>query len=70
MDYRIIYWENEEMREIGESSMHTSHPDKSEAIAEAKKLYFHQDFPAVEVEDENGGCIFHISTEVPEGEAY
>lgn len=70
MEYLIIYWENEEMREIGESSMHTTHQDKSEAIAEAKKLYFRQDFPAIEVEDESGNCIFHISTEVPEGEEY
>jgi hypothetical protein len=69
-EYTIIYWENEEMRDIGESSVYDSYELLEVAISKAKNLYYKQDFPSVEVEDEDGNTIFHISNEVPEGEEY
>ena len=70
MEYTIKFWEDDEMRELGESSIHTSKENKGEAIEEARRLFNRQDYPAVEVDDEEGNCIFHISFDAPDGEEY
>jgi hypothetical protein len=70
MEYAVKFWEDEEMRELGESCLHEVGLTKEVAIEEARKLYSKHDYPAVEVEDDNGNCVFHISTDVPNGENY
>lgn len=74
-EYTIKYWETEECREEGLSEIASPRPgvdatDKEVMIAEARHLYNKQDFVAVELEDEAGETVFHISTDTPEGEVY
>lgn len=70
MGYAVKFWEDEEMRDLGESSLHDVDLPKEVAIEEAKKIYSKQDYPAVEVEDDNGNVVFHISVDFPKGEYY
>jgi hypothetical protein len=74
-EYTIKFWETEEDRDEGNSNIHipradVNRSDRSEMIAEARRLYDKQDFVSVEVEDEESQAVFHISTEVPQGEEY
>ena len=74
-EYTIKFWETEEDRDEGNSNIHfpskgVDRSDRSEMIAEARRLYDKQDFVSVEVEDEESQAVFHISTEVPQGEEY
>ena len=62
---------------MGESFIHTPQgKTEAEVIAEARKLYSSMNYAALEVidtglEDDYGeNVIFHISTDVPEGENY
>lgn len=74
-EYTIKYWETEEDRDEGNSYIHmaragVNRSDKSEMIAEARRLYDKQDFVAVELEDKEGNAVFYISTDTPQGEEY
>lgn len=62
-------WESESDRNMGEAFTREVESNTLEgAINEAKNLYYRHDYAAVEVEDENEMCLFHISTDVPDGE--
>lgn len=67
--YMVIYWADEEMRDMGESSVEGYYPTLEEALIKAKRLYTKQDFPAVEVAKDDE-VLFHISNDYPDGEKY
>ncbi len=74
--FSITYWETEEDREMGESNNFvvadgTNEDSKEQMISLARRIFLRQDFSAVEVmDDENMDVVFHISTDVPDGETY
>lgn len=69
--YTIIYWADEDMRDIGESEIFNDEfVDLEEAISQANNLFFRQSFACVEVEDDKGMSVYHISSDVPNGERY
>ena len=54
-NFFVKYWENEEAREEGLSEIFSANIEiLGVAIEQAKRLFFSQDFPCVEVEDEYG----------------
>lgn len=59
----VNVWETDEDRDMGESFIAEFFKDKDEAIAYANKLYLKNDFACVEVEDENGETILHLSSD-------
>ena len=74
-EYTIKFWETEDDRDEGNSNIHiprggVDRSDRSEMIAEARRLYGKQEFVSVELENEEGEAVFHISTYVPQGEEY
>lgn len=74
-EYTIKYWETEEDRDQGLSEIASPRDgvnptNKSEMIEEASRLFFKQNFAAVELEDEAGETVFHISSDAPAGEVY
>jgi hypothetical protein len=67
----VKYWENEEAREEGLSEIFSANLEILDvAIEQAKRLFFSQDFPCVEVEDEDEKSMFHISVDCPSGERF
>ena len=67
----VKYWENEEAREEGLSEIFSANLEILDvAIDQAVRLYSKQDFPCVEVLDENDNCMFHISVDCPQGERF
>ena len=60
--YSIKVWETEQDRDTGESFIAEIITNKQEAIEKAEKMYYKQDFSAIEVIDENDAVILHLST--------
>jgi hypothetical protein len=60
--YSIIVWETEEDRDAGESFVAEILTNKKEALEKAEKMYYKQDFSAIEVIDENDEVILHLSS--------
>lgn len=60
--YLIKVWETEQDRDTGESFIAEIITNKQEAIEKAEKMYYKQDFSAIEVIDENDAVILHLST--------
>ena len=60
--YSIIVWETEEDRDAGESFVAEILTNKQEALEKAEKMYYKQDFSAIEVIDENDEVILHLSS--------
>lgn len=67
--YKIKVWKTEYDRKWGETFEHASGlTDLEAAIEEAKKEFNEHTHSCVEVVDEEDeDCLFHISTEKPEG---
>jgi hypothetical protein len=69
--YEVEYWEAEEDRDMGEGNMYMLSEEeevsKEKSIQRAKNLFSKQDFASVEVLDEDGSVVFHISTNEPKG---
>jgi len=61
--YSIRVWESEDDRDMGESFIIEKVSDKYEAKEKAKKMYQKNDLAAVEVEDENGDTLLHLSSD-------
>ena len=61
--YSIRVWESEDDRDMGESFIIEKVSDKGEAKEKAKKMYQKNDLAAVEVEDENGDTLLHLSSD-------
>ena len=72
--YEVEYWETEEDRDMGEGNMYMLSEEeevsKEKSIQRAKNLFSKQNFASVEVLDEDGSVVFHISTDEPKGESY
>ena len=67
-NFNVDYWYDENARDLGESDTHDSFDNVDDAIVEAKRIYFNNDFPVVEVRDNQiEKTYFHISVDVPEG---
>lgn len=61
--YSIRVWESEDDRDMGESFIIEKVSNKDEAKEKAKKMYQKNDLAAVEVEDENGDTLLHLSSD-------
>ena len=59
--YKVVVWETEEDRDMGESIVISILDDKEYAIDRAKHLYRKFGHAAVEVIDSNDELVFHIS---------
>lgn len=70
MKYFIQIWETEECRDSGIAFNFYDVPeeDKEACMELARHMYWHQDFAAVEVIDENGAAVYHISNDAQDGE--
>ena len=68
--YSIIVWETEEDRDAGESFVAEILTNKQEALEKAEKMYYKQDFSAIEVIDENDEVILHLSSNEEDEEEY
>jgi len=68
--YSIIVWETEEDRDAGESFVAEILTNKQEALEKAEKMYYKQDFSAIEVIDENDEVILHLSSNEEEDDEY
>ena len=66
--YSIIVWETEEDRDAGESFVAEILTNKQEALEKAEKMYYKQDFSAIEVIDENDEVILHLSSNEEDAE--
>jgi len=60
--YSIKVWETEQDRDAGESFIAEIIQGLKEAIEKAEKMYYKQDFSAIEVIDENDKVILHLSS--------
>lgn len=69
MEYLIKMWEDEQCREHGISTYHLeTYAKKEEAIMDAKRLFYRENYAAVEVVNEFEDLIYLIANDVPEGE--
>ena len=68
--YSIIVWETEEDRDAGESFVAEILTNKQEALEKAEKMYYKQDFSAIEVIDENDEVILHLSSNEEDEDEY
>jgi hypothetical protein len=59
--YTIKVWETEEDRDMGESFIFENYHFKEDAIDRAEKIYARNNYACVEVEDDNGDTILHLS---------
>jgi hypothetical protein len=60
MNYYIKIWETELNRDQGESYIAEILQDKNEAIEQAKKYYYRQNYACIEVENQNGELIYEF----------
>lgn len=69
--HKVIIWETEEYRNIGESIDYaTDFSDKEDAINTANSLFNRYGYSVIEVEDSIGEVVYHISIDAPTGERY
>ena len=62
-EYNIQVWETQEDREYGESFIAEILSNKKEAISRAEQIYYDNNYKAIEVVDENGKTLFHLSSD-------
>ena len=70
MNYKLRIWATEEDRDMGEAFTQPSKDNLEGAISDAKNLFYRLNHAAIEVENELENCVFHISTDIPNGEKY
>jgi len=70
MDYIIKYWETEEMRDMGISEIFSIEKDLNETINKVNKLFNDENFSCIEIENENGDTLYHLSNDNIKGEFY